>query len=657
MSDNLSVLYVNEEKISNLGFSYVAAIDFGTSNSGVAWGYADKEIASHLNDATATQHDNYAKVPTVLLVHKSILENLDALDPATLHINSHEDDGNIFYGHAANEAFLDFDLLEDEQRDNWVRFEHFKMALHEGDGETVVGSDGKNYNLERIIELYIRCLVEATYDNMAGNGIDIRHLDNSQQNDGHRMVRWGVTIPTIWDVQQKTVMENAIQRVLGEPNVIFLLEPEGAAMSFVANDNIQLNNGTTFMIVDCGGGTTDIVVQRVVQKGNQKSMEEVLPAHGNGVAGWEMDRRFYTLLATSLAEKSEGQIASDQAMKLLIDDFLKENPAGKVDLDGEWIKYKHNVSGRGNEFNYQLPPLYTSWLCDHYPELSGRISGRRGMVLRFERQVIEDKVFQPVCRDIMSVVQQVYDELEKKKVRLDYVFGAGGLIGLPVLQEHLREECPDYMDGDSQCLFACTDTRRGHRHGGSIMEGAACMLVFDECIQRVAKRFYYLLTCAPVRGENMAKSLWNKCELYKQHLSFDAFKNVFQEESKYQKHTICQSGAFVEFLQPIVLPNILAGKFDQVYSPIDENQEKISFKIYSSTKLHVFPSTDITDLRKEHTDEQGLFTIQGDSEKEYRMVVDFNEFQQNYFDVVITHNKTHESKVTIRISPELRRGH
>ena len=44
-------------------------------------------------------------------------------------------------------------------------------------------------------------------------------------------------------------------------------------------------------------------------------------------------------------------------------------------------------------------------------------------------------------------------------------------------------------------------------------------------------------------------------------------------------------------------------------------------------------------------------------EKEYRMVVDFNEFQQNYFDVVITHNKTHESKVTIRISPELRRGH
>lgn len=660
MSDAACALYYDEEKGKKLGFTFVAAIDFGTSNSGVVWGYADKDIVNKLNNATASQGDNYAKVPTVLVVHRSLLAQLGNLKQVDLIINDYTTPGNVFFGHHANQYFKNnaFNSEQDPSDSEWVRFEYFKMALYQGEGNTIEGSDGNQYDLLGIIELYLRCLILTTYNHMAENSIDVKKLLEKSQ-DG-TLIRWGVTIPTIWEAEQKAVMEKAAKRALDGQDIIFLLEPEGAAMNFVANENLELKSDMTFMVVDCGGGTTDIVVQRVVQKGNKKSMEEVVRAQGKAAAGWEMDKRFFDLLARTLAAKSKS-ISSREAYQKLIQKFVQQEPYGKLELDKMWVEYKHNVRACGQDCIFTLPQEFAGWIRDEFPEIleADEFRGRRNKSLvRFTKQQIENEVFLPVCQQIADEVDKVIESLNKKNVHLDYLFGAGGLIGLPVLQEKLKDVCPDDMDTEKQCLFASADARKGHRHGGAILEGATCMLVFDDCIARVAKRYYYHSISHCITDVNIAKLLWNSSSLYQEHIPFEKFKEVFAKEVSFMENEIIEGEHRVmNFLVPVMLPDILATKFVNNYYPIYKNQKRIAFKFFSSTQLHIFHDRSISDLRAENDEKSGSFDIEGDNDQVYRMVIDFNEFQQNYFDVNVYHAQSNEHKATIRITPELKNGH
>lgn len=654
MTDTLSALYINEEKLRKSSYLYVAAIDFGTSNSGVTWGYASKDIAEHLNNALASQSDGYAKIPTVLVVHKSLLDKLDQLTGDMLSINATDGSANVYFGHHANRFFKDEIYgLEIGEESSWVRFEHFKMDLFQGDGTSVTGSDGEVYDLSRIIELYLRCLVEATYEHMRNNSIDVRSLK-----DCENAVCWGLTIPTIWEAEQKNIMEEAAKRALNVQDVVFLLEPEGASMSLMANEHIDLQVGMTYMVVDCGGGTTDIAVQKVVRKGGGKALEEMLRTNGVAAAGWEMDQRFYALLARTLAEQDD-TVPQEEALQRLILDFFEELPAGKLELDAMWQDFKHHVIETGSVVTFTLPASYGTWLGREHRAIFEAFRGRRGVVVKMERQTICTDVFLPVCSKIVEAMTQFYEQLEARNITLDYLFGAGGLVGLPMLQEQLRNYCPEYMDAETQCLFASADARKGHLPGGAIMEGAACMLVYDECIARVSKRYYYAETYGVCPKDNMMKHIWRTYRHYHENIPLAEFKKLFQKEEKYLQITYDNYNdecRFI-FLQPLVFADRPAEKYSETFSQSDPEQKAITFRIYSSTELHLARSTDASDIRSENDKDSGSFSIQEDQDKRYRMEIDFNEFQQSYFDVRILHESTGELKTRIRITPELKRGH
>lgn len=95
----------------SLVYQVVAAIDFGTTYSGYAYSWKDKQDRFHTIKSSTKFSE---KEPSVLLMDQS--EEL------------------IAFGHEAELKYKD--LCEDELQQNYFYFQHFKMNLHSDEVKT-----------------------------------------------------------------------------------------------------------------------------------------------------------------------------------------------------------------------------------------------------------------------------------------------------------------------------------------------------------------------------------------------------------------------------------------------------------------------------------------------------------------------------------------
>ncbi|CAB5376543.1 unnamed protein product [Rhizophagus irregularis] len=82
--------------------------------------------------------------------------------------------------------------------------------------------------------------------------------------DFYKSVLLILTVPTEYSEKDKAIMrECAFNARLN--NLQFTTEPEAAAIYCVSKEHDLLTSGTTFMIVDCGGGTIDITIRKILK--------------------------------------------------------------------------------------------------------------------------------------------------------------------------------------------------------------------------------------------------------------------------------------------------------------------------------------------------------------------------------------------------------
>ena len=86
-------------------------------------------------------------------------------------------------------------------------------------------------------------------------------------------IRWVLTVPALWSEEHKQFMrKSAVQAgivdALSSPNLLLCLEPEGASIQCRedAEETVrnQIVKGSTVMVLDCGGGTVDITVHKLI---------------------------------------------------------------------------------------------------------------------------------------------------------------------------------------------------------------------------------------------------------------------------------------------------------------------------------------------------------------------------------------------------------
>jgi len=116
-------------------------------------------------------------------------------------------------------------------------------------------------------------------------------------------IRWCLTLPAIWSVEQKDFMIRAVKLSgmtsspdpIGTGELILVLEPEGAAANFIDYvPSIAVNpENQVVVVVDAGGGTVDLTAHQV----KSGCLNELVAGHGNLLGGESVNRLFFEKLS------------------------------------------------------------------------------------------------------------------------------------------------------------------------------------------------------------------------------------------------------------------------------------------------------------------------------------------------------------------------
>ncbi|VDI28525.1 Hypothetical predicted protein [Mytilus galloprovincialis] len=254
----------------------VAAIDLGTTFSGYAFSmkaeFENNPLQINANQAWKPGNPSI-KCPTCILFD----ENKNVLS----------------FGYDAEDDYMN--IVLDKTQNEYYFFKNFKMNLYKIEVLTndsmIEDVAGKPLLAKTVIVGSLKSLKDNLLENLKSRGLLGRLI---QENE----IRWVLTIPSIWTEPAKKFMRTcAVKAGLGH-NPIIALEPEAASIfcqcvPFSATPSLHLK----FMIVDIGGGTTDIVIQEKLKDGRLK---DLCKPCGDECGGTNVDKEFMKVVSQIL---------------------------------------------------------------------------------------------------------------------------------------------------------------------------------------------------------------------------------------------------------------------------------------------------------------------------------------------------------------------
>ena len=242
-------------------YEVVVGIDFGSSGTGFAYSYFDKNKIIHGQIYGASV--DY-KVPTEIIL----------------------DDQNYVLQFGADCT----KFLKEKGLETGHYFKGIKMELYENKSTIIAKNSGKELPLKLVIQKVLEKIKEIAINEISKNRPYLK-----QQTD---KIKWVVTVPAIWDEHQKSIMmESCIGAGLVNQNtdksLFFALEPEAASLYCSINKEIDrnyFNKGEYYIVCDLGGGTGDIVAHLV---GSNNNLNEISPSCGGNYGSNEIDKYIF----------------------------------------------------------------------------------------------------------------------------------------------------------------------------------------------------------------------------------------------------------------------------------------------------------------------------------------------------------------------------
>ncbi|XP_021378302.1 heat shock 70 kDa protein 12B-like isoform X2 [Mizuhopecten yessoensis] len=284
-------------------FLFVAAIDFGTTYSGYAFGFRldldkkrkDGKLAINTNMWNAGSRSLLSsKAPTALL-----------LNP---------DKTFKSFGYTAEN---DYSQLADEgEHEEYYYFHRFMMIRHTypdlRKDTRIQDETGKSLPAIDVFSHSIRFLKNHLFD-MINNPIG----DTLKQED----IQYVLTVPAIWDDKAKQFMREAarIGGINGE-QLMIALEPEAASIHCQHIPMGTRGGEATYMVVDLGGGTADITVHQRSHLGAESELKELHQATGGAYGGKSVDDAFETFLGEIVGSDKIAKLRKE-SMEDFIDIF------------------------------------------------------------------------------------------------------------------------------------------------------------------------------------------------------------------------------------------------------------------------------------------------------------------------------------------------
>lgn len=377
---------------------YVCGLDIGTANTGACLRILSDRLEKMISGLTVAP-TGVTKIPTSIL-----------LDPTLRTLEEFGEKAEATYSHGKN-----------------VLFKKFKMQLYERDGgfvssTPVVWSVCKRYKLSateamRFVYQYLISEVDKTIKNWYPDFQLVEAL-------------WVITVPAIWSEGAKQIMrEAAVEAGLRTENIRMCHEPLAASL-FLRKYNVEpelseLNQpGTVSMTVDCGGGTIDVALYKIIGDNN---IELLQAASGGNWGSTYVDENYLALL--------------QEVFNPLFDYWLEAHPQELFEVERDFQIQKAQWT-RGANLTVTITPivLYVDSLAQgsHIKEISKKLQAkgieRNKWKLVLPAEIVES-LFSPLVK---RIVQLVGERLAQCRERCDVVNVVGGFARCKYLIEELK---------------------------------------------------------------------------------------------------------------------------------------------------------------------------------------------------------------------------
>ncbi|PKY45625.1 actin-like ATPase domain-containing protein [Rhizophagus irregularis] len=248
-----------------------------------------------------------------------------------------------------------------------------------------------------------------------------------------------LSVPAEYSEREKNVIRNCAHkanliREKDSPKLQFTTEPEAAAIYCMDNTLQQYNllvKETTFMIVDCGGGTVDLTTHKLIEDKEDKKLTEITERIGDFCGSTFIDDEFIEFLREKLGTDANAM------------DELIENHYGQYQfLVQEFCQSIKKTFAGNKEFFYELD------IEENAPSLSQYVSKETRETMKKNDWLIpikyDDviKMFDPI---VDRIIRLIHIQLSNSQETYSAIFLVGGFSKSKYLQKRIKSEFRDIV--------------------------------------------------------------------------------------------------------------------------------------------------------------------------------------------------------------------
>lgn len=393
-----------------------------------------------------TSYSGYAFAPRKNLTTKSCFiygiweyETSSHKIPTTLLFDQNEK--FVAFGHAADKKYTK--LCEKKENDKWFYFRDFKMELYNCDvSKDLLIRDihEKSFKAQQIFVESIRFLRKHFLDKFESRNYDILEDD----------VCFILTVPAIWsDAAKQFMKEAAIEAEISETRLMMAYEPEAAAVFckrltgdlMAANDNpVHFAIEQSYIVVDSGGGTVDITVQKISSTG---ILHNLYKASGGEWGGNKINKAFMKLL-----DQLFGSYTIQKLCEVNMEDFFdlirKIETAKREVTTDETETVKIDIPLSLLEIHSEICKL-TGLDCLNKAiedaELQDKIEAKLGKIFIKNAYFLE--CFQTICKKTVDLIKPIIQNEQQGNKKITIIL-VGGFSESEVVQSIYKSSFPKH---------------------------------------------------------------------------------------------------------------------------------------------------------------------------------------------------------------------
>ncbi|KAL1304508.1 hypothetical protein AAFC00_003497 [Neodothiora populina] len=286
-----------------------------------------------------------------------------------------------------------------------------------------------------------------------------------------RNIRYFLTVPAIWnDAGKAATRAAAIQagflRDENDNRLTLVTEPEAAAMFCSKTGLLNLKVHDAVLIVDCGGGTVDLIAYEVEEE-NPFTVAECTAGSGDSCGSTALNRNFSNILRAKIR-------------KMKLPDGSKT--AGRV--------YAKCIMDFENRIKADFRNNGQKWAVDVGIEAEFPEAGIEEGYMTFTNEEIL-QCFEPVVNRILELVRNQIIAIQAQNRQLQNVLVVGGFGSSEYLFQQIKLHVPPQFQ---------TKVVRPMDSVAAIVKGAVTAGITERVVtSRVARRHYLMATLQPFK--------------------------------------------------------------------------------------------------------------------------------------------------------------